>query len=121
MSLSFPMHDITENGGPVVTAFMATCSCSSSDLFTVFQVAGQSHFHIECAQCETAFCPFGTCNVMAHVPERDPVHEDHGRWYFWDETWTSRHGPFPSEIVANSELDRYRHWRTTGQDSNAGP
>jgi hypothetical protein len=107
VSLEFPLHDITENGGPVLTAYVATCSCSNSDLFTVFQVAGQNHFHIECAQCETSFCPFGACRMPAKIEARNPIHEEGGRWYFWDETWSNRHGPYPSEVVANEELNKY--------------
>lgn len=37
----------------------------------------------------------------------DPVHEAGGEWFFWDETWGERHGPFSSREVARSELARY--------------
>jgi hypothetical protein len=40
---------------------------------------------------------------MAH----DPVHEAGGRWWFWDETWGTRHGPYPTETAARSELRSY--------------
>jgi hypothetical protein len=37
----------------------------------------------------------------------DPVHEDTDGWWFWDETWVYRHGPFTTEQVARAELDSY--------------
>lgn len=65
MKLTFPLDQITENGGPEVAAYVATCSCSAgSDVFTVFQVVGSNHFHIECAQCENTHCPFGACDLQ---------------------------------------------------------
>lgn len=37
----------------------------------------------------------------------DPVHYENGVWYFWDETWTDRVGPFISQEEARQEMDRY--------------
>lgn len=37
----------------------------------------------------------------------DPVHEYRGFWYFWDETWSSRMGPFESKELARNCLKRY--------------
>lgn len=37
----------------------------------------------------------------------DPVHEDAGGWWFWDETWADRHGPYPSEGEARTALKDY--------------
>lgn len=37
----------------------------------------------------------------------DPVHTDQGQWWFWDETWADRLGPYATEAQARSELDRY--------------
>ena len=39
----------------------------------------------------------------------DPVHRDgvDGRWYFWDETWADRLGPFATEEVARRRLYEY--------------
>lgn len=38
----------------------------------------------------------------------DPVHVDSdGKWWFYDESWTARQGPFDSEIEANDALRRY--------------
>lgn len=30
-----------------------------------------------------------------------------GGWWFWDETWTVKFGPYPSEDVAMRELHSY--------------
>lgn len=31
-------------------------------------------------------------------------------WYFWDETWANRIGPFPDEATANLECEKYARW-----------
>jgi hypothetical protein len=36
----------------------------------------------------------------------DPVHEDDG-WWFWDETWAHRYGPYKTEANAREALRRY--------------
>lgn len=41
-----------------------------------------------------------------HYLEHYDDHEPHG-WYFWNETWTERLGPFDTEAQANEELTRY--------------
>lgn len=28
-------------------------------------------------------------------------------WYFWDETWANRHGPFPTREEAQEACNRY--------------
>jgi hypothetical protein len=40
-------------------------------------------------------------------PPPVPVHEEDGQWYFWDETWASRYGPYKTESIANNELEDY--------------
>jgi len=37
----------------------------------------------------------------------DPVCQFEGKWYFYDETWSDRSGPFDTEQEAREELDRY--------------
>ena len=37
----------------------------------------------------------------------DPVHFDGGCWWFWDETWADRYGPFEFEQEARDQLDEY--------------
>lgn len=39
--------------------------------------------------------------------ENDPVHFDEGGWWFWDETWSGREGPFESRTRAREALSRY--------------
>ena len=38
---------------------------------------------------------------------RDPVYEENGRWYFWNETWMRREGPFGSAEAARYRLFDY--------------
>jgi hypothetical protein len=28
-------------------------------------------------------------------------------WYFWDETWTHRHGPYATRAVAEEKIEEY--------------
>ncbi len=40
----------------------------------------------------------------------NPVHQDpDGQWYFYEETWAHRQGPFGSEDEANKACARYAH------------
>ena len=45
----------------------------------------------------------------------DPVHQEEDLWYFWDETWGNREGPYLTEAIARSELEAYSHWLDTGE------
>lgn len=40
---------------------------------------------------------------------QDPVHQDEsdGQWYFWDETWANRYGPYDSRRKAEQRIDDY--------------
>lgn len=38
---------------------------------------------------------------------RDPIHQDDEGWWFWDETWSDRYGPFINEEAARHELKIY--------------
>lgn len=35
------------------------------------------------------------------------VHQHEGQWYFWEETYSQRIGPYSTEIAANKALDHY--------------
>jgi len=35
------------------------------------------------------------------------VHQEDGKWFFWEETWAHRQGPFDTEKEARETLDRY--------------
>lgn len=37
----------------------------------------------------------------------DPVHFHEDSWYFWNETWSDREGPYPTEQAARDALDWY--------------
>lgn len=36
-------------------------------------------------------------------------------WYFWDETWSDKHGPFDSYDEAERAFNRYVHYLETGE------
>jgi len=37
----------------------------------------------------------------------DPIHEEDEKWYFWNEVWADRHGPFDTEVEAREALHVY--------------
>lgn len=38
----------------------------------------------------------------------DPIHQNaDGKWYFWDEVWSSEEGPYETETEAIEALDVY--------------
>ena len=46
----------------------------------------------------------------------DPVHQDNidKQWYFWDEVWAYKMGPYGSEEEARAELFKYCRYLATG-------
>jgi hypothetical protein len=52
----------------------------------------------------------------------DPIHQDtQGGWYFWDETWADRIGPFQSRDIAERALKDYSDFLTTGSIPEDSP
>lgn len=37
----------------------------------------------------------------------DPIHEENGQFYFWDETWAHRYGPFGTRNEVTQKLGQY--------------
>ncbi len=46
----------------------------------------------------------------------DPVHSEAGKWYFYDETWADRQGPFDTEAEARASLKHYVLFLEYGPD-----
>lgn len=46
-------------------------------------------------------------NPETDVPSSDPVHFHEGKWWFWDEVWVDRMGPFETKEEARAEILRY--------------
>lgn len=44
----------------------------------------------------------------------DPVMKDESGWWFYDETWADRHGPYTTEAIARDQLKLYCHWLEHG-------
>jgi hypothetical protein len=38
---------------------------------------------------------------------QDPVHFDAGSWWFYEEDWSHRQGPFATEAIARAALNAY--------------
>jgi len=38
---------------------------------------------------------------------QNPVHYWETAWWFWDETWGYRYGPFPTKEKAKGECEKY--------------
>ena len=45
----------------------------------------------------------------------DPVHEEGGKWYFYDESWVDYYGPYPSKEFAERMLGCYLAYLETGE------
>lgn len=45
--------------------------------------------------------------VSASGDPMDPVHAHEGSWWFWDEIWVDRHGPYATEAEARAALRAY--------------
>lgn len=43
--------------------------------------------------------------MVSNLP--DPIHEYKEKWWFWDETWSERIGPYDTEAEANLALSSY--------------
>lgn len=41
---------------------------------------------------------------------RNPLHEDDKGWWFWDETWCDRYGPFSTKRAAIIAMEEYCHY-----------
>ena len=46
-------------------------------------------------------------NREGGIESPNPIHEEGGKWYFWDETWADRCGPFDTKEQAEAELGFY--------------
>lgn len=53
---------VTDKDGHTSPAIVAACDCGH-DTFHVFQLQGQKHMHLECAECYTSHCPGGICDL----------------------------------------------------------
>lgn len=49
----------------------------------------------------------GLRRLKEDLENHDPVHQDEAGFWFWDETWTGRHGPYETEQVCREALDEY--------------
>lgn len=56
--------------------------------------------------------------VHYHENGSEPNHDCHKwnrtGWYFWDETWANREGPFYTEEAARKALSEYASWLNGG-------
>lgn len=44
----------------------------------------------------------------------DPIFAEDGSWFYWDETWTNKFGPFRSESLARASLKLYVEFELEG-------
>lgn len=54
-----------------------------------------------------------TRTVLALKKERrmmEPVFQEDGQWFFYDETWAYTHGPYESEEKAREVFEKYVKW-----------
>jgi hypothetical protein len=41
--------------------------------------------------------------------EMNEIFEEDGKWYFWNEVWSDKYGPYKSKEEATSECSKYLH------------
>ena len=46
----------------------------------------------------------------------NPVHQYEGKWWFWDETWADRVGPYETEDIAHRAMMTYAETLSSGGD-----
>jgi hypothetical protein len=46
----------------------------------------------------------------------NPIHQYKEKWYFWNEIWVYRIGPYDSEEIAKEKLDEYFEFLNKGDD-----
>lgn len=61
----------------------------------------------------------GVKEANAQNDRPDPIHQYKGWWYFWDETFADRIGPFRSEEIAQREFNKYNN--LLNSSPNGGP
>lgn len=47
----------------------------------------------------------------------NPLFYRNGQWFFYDETWSNEHGPYPTHAQASAALAAYCHYLDTGDES----
>lgn len=64
-----------------------------------------------CSVCESTLSyRFNGGNPAWFVIERKesyPVRQEEGKWWFYDETWSNRYGPYETEVEARAGLTKY--------------
>lgn len=45
--------------------------------------------------------------ALGHTLPNDPLHMHEGKWWFWDETWAERRGPYLTRTGAKHALEIY--------------
>lgn len=51
--------------GKRVRAKIAQCEACGCMIFGAWQIDGQDHFHLQCIECNTSYCPQGRCEDKA--------------------------------------------------------
>ncbi|MHA2330233.1 MAG: hypothetical protein ACXACR_17070 [Candidatus Hodarchaeales archaeon] len=40
----------------------------------------------------------------------NPIHKEKNKWYFWDETWSDKFGPYNTKKEAQAMLEKYAEY-----------
>ncbi len=70
MPMRFERIEVTAQDGSGIKKVAEKLLCEdcardktcAADTFVVFRIEGQSHFHLQCADCGTSYCPGGECS-----------------------------------------------------------
>ena len=62
---------------------------------------------LEHYKLKSAMARITNLEALVEVDTKGPVHKYNGHWYFWDETWSERLGPYSTEKGAKIGLAKY--------------
>lgn len=51
--------------------------------------------------------PFPSICGSSEKRKSDPIVQIKGKWYFWNEVWTDKYGPYENKEEANKKLLEY--------------
>ena len=62
---------------------------------------------LEHYKLKSAMARITNLEALVEVDTKGPVHRYNGEWYFWDETWSERLGPYRHLKEAKDALSKY--------------
>ena len=77
--------------------------CGVADNVADLLIGAFKHDHL----ITVTFPQAETVTTTTSDAQPDPVHQEEGKWYFWEETWADKQGPYETEAEARSACEAY--------------